>query len=161
MPAPADVSLPSDTKIKVVREFDAPRSLVYLAYTKPDLVKRWLLGPPGWIMPVCEMDLRPGGKYRYRWRSDDGQHEFGFHGEYRRIDPERQIDMSQYPDGTDDPGHISVETRFLDAGAGTRVEYLMTAPSQQVRDAAVATGMTDGMEMSFRLLDRVLGETAA
>ncbi len=66
----AQVSQPSDREVKVVRSFKAPRDLVYKAYTTPELVKRWLLGPPGWTMPVCEMDVRVGGKYRWRWRSN-------------------------------------------------------------------------------------------
>ena len=70
----AQVSQPSDREVKVTRSFKAPRTLVYKAYTKPQLVKRWLLGPPGWSMPVCEMDVRVGGRYRWRWRSDkDGK----------------------------------------------------------------------------------------
>jgi uncharacterized protein YndB with AHSA1/START domain len=161
MPTPAEVSLPSDTEIKVVREFDAPRSLVYLAFTKPALVQRWLLGPPGWTMPVCEMDLRPGGAYRYRWRSDDGTREFGFHGQYSAVVPERQIDMSQLPEDLGDAGEMEIVTRFLDAGGRTRVEYLMRTDSKEVRDAVIATGMTDGMEMSFKMLDDVLEKTAA
>ena len=65
------VTMPSDREIAMTRVFDAPRTLVFDAHTKPELVKRWLLGPPGWTMPVCEIDLRVGGKYRWVWRSDN------------------------------------------------------------------------------------------
>jgi uncharacterized protein YndB with AHSA1/START domain len=69
------VSTPSDREIRVTRDFDAPRPLVFDAFTKPELVRRWLLGPPGWTMPLCEIDLRVGGVYRYVWRSEkDGSH---------------------------------------------------------------------------------------
>ena len=78
--AEAQVSLPSDSEVKVTREFKARRELVYKAHTVPELVQRWLLGPPGWTMPVCEMDVRVGGKYRWRWRSVEDGKEFGFHG---------------------------------------------------------------------------------
>ena len=78
----AQVSLPSDTEVRVTRDFAAPRQLVWRAHTDPKLVRRWMLGPPGWSMPVCEMDVRPGGKYRWRWRSDQNGAEFGFHGDF-------------------------------------------------------------------------------
>jgi uncharacterized protein YndB with AHSA1/START domain len=74
---PAQASTPSDTEVLVKRSFDAPAQLVWRAYTEPDLVRRWLLGPPGWSMPVCEMDVRLGGKYRWRWRSSGAGQEFG------------------------------------------------------------------------------------
>ena len=79
---PAQVSFPSDRVVEVTRSFRAPRALVYEAYTTPELLKRWLLGPPGWTMPVCEMDVRAGGAYRWRWRSDEDGSEFGFHGTF-------------------------------------------------------------------------------
>ena len=66
----AQVTLPSDSEVQVTRSFKAPRALVFRAFTEPELVRRWMLGPPGWAMPVCEMDVRPGGTYRWRWRSD-------------------------------------------------------------------------------------------
>src|SRR5580765_889882 len=82
----AQVTLPSDREVKVTRSFKAARPLVYRAYTEPALVQRWLLGPPGWSMPVCEMDVRVGGRYRWRWRSNEGGKEFGFHGEFKEVD---------------------------------------------------------------------------
>jgi Activator of Hsp90 ATPase homolog 1-like protein len=78
MPKPLEVSLPSDREVRVVRSFSAPRKLVWDAHTKPELMQRWMLGPPGWSMPVCEIDLRVGGAYRWRWRSDEDGKEFGF-----------------------------------------------------------------------------------
>jgi uncharacterized protein YndB with AHSA1/START domain len=98
----AQASTPSDREVKVVRSFKAPRDLVYKAYTTPDWVKRWLLGPPGWTMPVCEMDVRVGGKYRWRWRSDDGGKEFGFHGAFNEVNaPVRLVHTEYY-----DPGDV-------------------------------------------------------
>ena len=81
----AQVTLPSDREVKVTRSFKAARPLVYRAYTEPALVQRWLLGPPGWSMPVCEMDVRVGGRYRWRWRSDKDASEFGFAGTFREV----------------------------------------------------------------------------
>ena len=83
----AEVTLPSDREVQVKRSFGAPRALVYRAYTEPELVRRWLLGPPGWSMPVCEMDVRVGGRYRWRWRSDEDGSEFGFTGTFREVRP--------------------------------------------------------------------------
>src|SRR3981081_4067870 len=81
------VSTPSDLEIQVTRDFDAPRRLVFDAFTKPELVRRWLLGPPGWTMPLCEIDLRVGGAYRYVWRSEkDGSH-MAIGGVFREVIP--------------------------------------------------------------------------
>src|SRR5262245_23112219 len=98
----AQVSTPSDHEVKVVRSFKAPRDLVFKAYTTPELLKRWMLGPPGWEMPVCEMDVRVGGQYRWRWRSNDGAQEFGFHGEFKEVNAPAKIVNSEYFD----PGNV-------------------------------------------------------
>ena len=86
MPKPLEVTLPSDREVRVVRSFNAPRKLVWDAHTKPELVQKWMLGPPGWTMPVCEMDVRVGGSYRWRWRSQEDGKEFGFFGKFREVD---------------------------------------------------------------------------
>ena len=92
------VSTPSDREITMTRVFDAPRSLVFHALTKPELVKRWLLGPPGWSMPVCEIDLKIGGAWRYVWRNADGR-EFGMSGTYREIAaPDRIVHLERFED---------------------------------------------------------------
>jgi uncharacterized protein YndB with AHSA1/START domain len=83
----AQVTLPSDREVKVTRAFRAARPLVYRAYTEPALLQRWLVGYPGWSMPVCEMDVRVGGRYRWRWRSDTDASEFGFAGTFREVEP--------------------------------------------------------------------------
>ena len=163
MPHPneAEVTTPSDSEIMVSREFDAPRSLVYLAFTKPELVKRWLLGPPGWTMPVCEIDLKVGGKYRYRWKNDAGDQEFGFAGTFDAIDPEARLVTTERMEGGPADAKARIETSFTDLGQKTRVVYVMDFGTKAARDAAAATGMTDGMELSFKLLDKLLGEKAA
>ena len=91
----AQVTLPSDREVKVTRSFKAPRALVFRAYTEPDLVKRWMLGPPGWSMPICEMDVRPGGRYRWGWQSDDQTQSFGFHGTFKEVQPPSRIVQSK------------------------------------------------------------------
>jgi len=97
----AQVTLPSEREVKVTRSFKAPRALVYRAYTEPQLVPRWLLGPPGWSMPVCEMDVRVGGRYRWRWRNDQNGSEFGFAGTFREVQPAtRLVHTEAYDSGT-------------------------------------------------------------
>ena len=155
------VTAPSDSEVVVSREFDAPRQLVYLAFTKRELVQKWLLGPPGWTMPVCEIDLRVGGKYHYRWRSEAEKQEFGFVGTFQKIEPNIMLETIEAPEGIPAPGKAKVTTAFSDVGQKTRVVYVMDFGTKEARDAAVATGMTDGMEMSFKLLDKLLAETGA
>jgi uncharacterized protein YndB with AHSA1/START domain len=159
----AQVTLPSEREVQVVRSFRAPRKLVYRAYTEPELVRRWLLGPPGWSMPVCEMDVRVGGQYRWRWRSDQGSKEFGFAGTFREVQPaSRLVHTEAYDPGTVGgkyPGNDAIVTvRFAEDAGTTTVTTLIDFGSKDARDAAVATGMTDGMEQSYQLLDRLLNE---
>ena len=159
----AQVTLPSDREVKVVRSFRASRALVYRAYTEPDLVRRWLLGPPGWSMPVCEMDVRVGGRFQWRWRSNQDDSEFGFTGTFREVQaPSRLVHTEAYDPGTVGGGHPSedaiVTVTFTEDGGTTTVTTLIDFGSKEARDAAVATGMTDGMEQSYQLLDRLLNE---
>lgn len=157
----AQVTLPSDREVKVMRSFRAPRAAVYRAYTEPELVRRWLLGPPGWSMPVCEMDARVGGKYRWRWRSDDNAQEFGFTGTFREVQPLSKIVHTQAYDpgslGEDYPENDAMVTvTFTEDGGVTTVTTIIDFGSKDARDGAMATGMTDGMEQSYQLLDRLL-----
>ena len=93
------VTTPSDREIAMTRVFDAPRQLVYDAHTKPELVRQWLLGPPGWTMPVCEMDVRAGGTYRWVWRRDTDGSTMGMGGLYREVvAPERVVATEKFDD---------------------------------------------------------------
>ena len=165
-PAPqAEVSLPSDSEVQVVRSFAAPRALVWRAYTEPELVQRWMLGPPGWSMPVCEMDLRVGGRYRWRWRSNEDQSEFGFSGVFRQVEPgTKLVHTETYDAGTHAVGESGAESlitvTFTEKDGITTMTSLMDFGSKEARDAAVATGMTDGMEQSYQLLDQLLASKA-
>ena len=159
----AQVTQPSDREVKVTRSFRAPRALVYRAYTEPELVRRWLLGPPGWSMPVCEMDVRVGGRYRWRWRSEENGSEFGFTGTFRDVQPAAKIVHTEAyePDtvGGSYPGNEAIVTvTFTEDNGVTTVTTLIDFGSREARDGAVATGMTDGMEQSYQLLDRLLNE---
>jgi uncharacterized protein YndB with AHSA1/START domain len=159
----AHVTLPSDREVKVTRSFRAPRALVYRAYTEPELVRRWLLGPPGWTMPICDMDVRVGGRYQWRWRSEQDGKEFGFAGTFKELQPaSRIVHTEAYDPGTVAdayPGEDALVTvTFAEDGGVTTVTTLIDFGSKKTRDAAVATGMTDGMEQSYQLLDRLLTE---
>ena len=155
------VTLPNDRDVVVVRSFDAPRTLVFEAWTKPELMQRWLLGPPGWTMPVCEMDVRPGGKFRWRWRNEQSGAEFGFTGEFHEVvKPSRIVHVERF-----DPGDVGGEmgealvTSVLTEKSGVTTHSMtIHYASKDVRDAALKTGMTDGMEQSYEKLDALLAE---
>ena len=159
----ADVTLPSNREVKVTRSFKAPRTLVFRAFTEPELLRRWLLGPPGWSMPVCEMDLRVGGRYRWRWRSEKDGSEFGFTGTFRQIEPpSKLVHTEAYEPGTVGGGYPGTESivtvTFTEDRGVTTMTTLIDFGSQEARDGALKTGMTDGMEQSYQLLDRLLHE---
>jgi uncharacterized protein YndB with AHSA1/START domain len=161
----AEVTLPSDSEVQVVRSFKAPAALVWRAFTEPALVTRWMLGPPGWTMPVCEMDVREGGAYRWRWHSEDGGQEFGFHGTFREVEPNvRTVHVEHFDQGSLEEGmgegHSVVTTTYSETDGVTTVTMRMDFGSKANRDAAVATGMTDGMEMGHQRLDALLNEMA-
>ena len=157
----AQVTTPSDREVKVTRSFKAPRALVYRAFTEPELVRRWLLGPPGWSMPVCEMDVRVGGKYRWSWRNDQDGSQFGFNGTFREVQPPAKLVHTETYDpgtvGESFPGQEALVTvTFAEEGGVTTMTSVIDFGSKEARDGAMATGMTDGMEQSYQLLDRLL-----
>lgn len=158
----AQVSTPSDHEVKVVRSFKAPRDLVYKAYTTPELVKRWLLGPPGWSMPVCEMDMRVGGAFKWRWRSTEDGKEFGFHGVFSEVNAPAKLAHTEYYDAGDVGGDMGdaalVTVEFVEAKGFTTVTTVMDFKTKQACDAAVSTGMTDGMEQSYQQLDELIAK---
>jgi uncharacterized protein YndB with AHSA1/START domain len=158
---PAKVTTPSNAEVRVSRAFNAPARLVWRAYTEPELMQRWMLGPPGWTMPVCEMDVRPGGKFRWRWKSIESGDEFGFYGEFREIEPYKRIVHTEHYDpggvgGDMGAGGCLITVTFEETDGATTMITSMTFNSKEERDAALSTGMTDGMEMSYQQLDRLL-----
>jgi uncharacterized protein YndB with AHSA1/START domain len=140
--------------VVVTRRFAAPPEAVYRAHTDPALVQRWLLGPEGWTMPVCQLDLRPGGKIRYEWMNVKGG---GFYltGEWLELDPPRRIvhvERMHLPDPTPD-NHV--ETTFEpDGSGGTLMTMRMTLPDEATRRQMLATGMERGMEDSYVRLEK-------
>ncbi|TWT57677.1 hypothetical protein KOR42_10410 [Thalassoglobus neptunius] len=159
---PAAVRTPSETEVEVVRSFDASVDLVWKSFIEPELVSRWMLGPPGWSMPVCEMDFRVGGRYENRFRNDDEGMEFGLAGEFREIEPLRKIVQDEnYGEGRSEEGmcHTAVVTiTFQEDHTGTTVATVVEYPSREARDAALATGMTESMEMGYCRIDELIAK---
>ena len=149
------VSTPSDREIQVTRDFHAPRRLVFDAFTKPDLVRRWLLGPPGWTMPVCEIDLRVGGAYRYVWRKE-GEKDMGMGGVFRDIVPSERLVATERFDDAWYPGEALDTTVFVEDGAITRITITVLYQSREARDTARRSGMEQGMAAGYNRLEDVL-----
>jgi uncharacterized protein YndB with AHSA1/START domain len=144
---------PTDREFEIKRVVDAPRHVVFDAWTRPEHIQQWLLGPEGWTMPVCEMDLRPGGAWRYVWRKADGV-EMEMSGSVREVvPPERLVTTEKW--GPEWPETIN-SLVLTEEGGRTTVTLTLTYPSKEARDAALATGMKGGMEESFARFDKLL-----
>ena len=144
---------PSDTEIVMTRVVDAPRSLVFEAWTRPEHVRNWMLGPEGWTMPVCEIDLRPGGEWRFVWRKADGS-EMEMRGEYREVaPPERVVTTERW--GPEWPETINT-LELTEENGRTTITNRVRYPSKEARDAALQTGMKEGASQSFDRLAEYL-----
>ena len=148
------VTAHGEREIVMTRVFDAQRGLVFDAFTKPELLKRWLLGPPGWSLPVCEIDLRVGGAYRYVWRRDRDGTEMGMGGVYREIvAPERLVATERFDEAWY-PGEAVGTLVLLEQGGRTTVTQTMLYESREARDAVIKSGMESGVAASYdRLAD--------
>ena len=151
----AKITLPTDEQILITREFDAPKYLVYKAWTTPELVRRWWHANRG-EMTVCEIDLRVGGTWRYVMVADGGL-EVGFHGEYREIVPnERLVSTEVYEGIPDADAHAAVDTLTLTEVEGhTILTILVEHPTKEGRDAHINSGMEAGMQDAMDLLEEV------
>jgi uncharacterized protein YndB with AHSA1/START domain len=156
-----NLTTPTDREIAMTRVFDAPRRLVFDAFTKPELVKQWLLGPPGWSMPVCEIDLRVGGDYRYVWRRDSDGTEMGMGGVYREIvAPERVVATEKFDEAWY-PGEALGTTVLVEQGRKTTVTQTMLYQSREARDAVLKSGMEKGVGASYDRLAELLPSLGA
>ena len=155
-PATFKLTPSGDREILIERDFDAPRPLVFEAFTKPELVRQWLLGPDGWTMPVCEIDLRVGGRYRYVWRKEDSGQEMGMGGLFREVvRPEKLVATEQF-DESWYPGEAVDTTVFEERGDTTKVRMTVLYQSREARDTATRSGMEHGMVAGYDRLERVL-----
>jgi len=139
------------------REFNAPRDLVFACYTRPELIRRWLLGPDGWTMPVCEFDARIGGGYRYVWRHADGR-EMAMSGVLREIEPPEKLVSTELFDDDWTGGEALTSLVLTERSGRTLMTQTVTYSSAEARAGALASGMTGGLEMGYQRLDAVLGE---
>jgi uncharacterized protein YndB with AHSA1/START domain len=156
-----EVTTPSDREIRMTRTFAAPRQLVFDAHTKPELMKRWLYGPDGWSLAVCEMDLRVGGKLRYVWRRDRDGHEMGMGGVIREVAaPERLVSTERFDEAWY-PGEAVNTIVLTETGGRTLLTYTLLYESKEARDTALRSGMETGMEAGFDRLDDIFASLAA
>src|SRR5262249_55900153 len=150
----------SDREIVMTRVFDAPRRLVFDAMTKPELLKRWLFGPPGWSLAVCEMDLRVGGAYRWVWRGPDGT-EMGMGGVHREIVPPERIVCTQLFDQDWTGGEVLGTLVLTERDGKTTLTNTLLYPSREARDAVLKTPMEHGMAVGYDRLAELLAATPA
>jgi uncharacterized protein YndB with AHSA1/START domain len=151
-----ELTTPTDREVVVTRSFEAPRERVFDAWTRPELLSRWLLGPPGWTMPVCEIDLRVGGAFRIVWRGPGGI-EMGMGGVYREIAPPMRLVHTELFDVDWTGGETLVTTVLAERdGGGTSVTVTVLYASREARDAALRTGMERGMAASYDRLAEML-----
>ena len=148
---------PSDREILMTRVFDAPRRLVFQAWTNPEHVPHWMLGPKGWTMPVCEIDPRPGGAWHFVWRHSDGT-EMEMRGVYREITPPERLVSTESWGGK---WPETLNTLILSEKDGkTTIAQTVLYPSKEARDEALKTGMKEGVNQSFDRLAEYLATTA-
>jgi len=152
------VETPSDREVRVTRTFKAPAQLVWDAHTRPELLRKWLGGYEGWSMTICEMDVRVGGTYRWRWRKEDDGKEMGFFGKFIEVTPPSKLVHEEHYD----PGDLGIPmasepaiitTVFKETNGSTALTVTMLYASREDRDGAMSSGMTDGMEDSYQRMD--------
>ena len=152
-PGTTAYATPTDTTVTITRVLAAPRTVVFDAWTNPKHIPNWLLGPEGWTMPVCELDARPGGKWRYVWRKTKGE-EMTLQGVVREFTPPSRFETTESW-GPEWPETIN-RVDFTEANGLTTVVLTVNYVSKEARDAALKTGMKDGIEQGFARLDRLL-----
>lgn len=154
--ATLEITTPSDRELAMIRAFDAPGELVFRALTEPALVQRWLLGPDGWTMPVCEIDLRVGGAYRYVWRREEGGSEMAMGGVYREIAAPDRLVVTEVFDDPWYPGKGVGTFTLVERDERTTLTQTMRYESKEARDAVLASPMEEGVVASYDRLADVL-----
>lgn len=155
------ITTPSDREIAMTRAFDAPIDLVWEAFTTPELVRRWLLGPGGWTMVICEIDLRVGGAYRHVLRRDKDGHEMGWGGVFREVvAPERLVASERFEESWY-PGEAVTTTLFTERDGKTLVTQTMLLDTKEIRDGVLKSGMESGVAISYDRLEEILASALA
>ena len=153
----AAVTLPSDTQVLITRGFNAPRHLVYRAYTTPELVRRWWAGRRG-QMTIAEIDLRVGGTWRYVMTSSEGM-EVAFHGTYREIVPDERLVHTEVYEAMPDAEVVNTIT-FAESDGRTKMTVLIDCGTREIRDGMMASGMEVGMQEGYDLIEQIAIELA-
>ncbi len=159
-PARLKVTTPGDREIAMARTFDAPRELVFKAWTTPDLLKRWLYGPEDWRLMDCEIDLKAGGAIRWVWRHQDGG-SMGLRGVYREIAPPDKLVFTEIFDDNWTGGETLVTLTFVENAGKTTVTQSILYVSKAARDGALKSGMEEGMAVGYDRLEKLLPSLAA
>lgn len=152
------LELEGDTFAIITRDLRAPIGLVWRAHHDPALITRWMLGPPGWTMPVCEVATAVGQTYRYEWASEAEGARFGFTGELLESEAPRRAVTTERMVGTDGPSTLNELVLTPLPGDATRMSLRITYPSAELREQILATGMVGGMEQSYARLEAVLAQ---
>ena len=157
------LTTPSEREILMTRVFDAPRKLVFEAHSRPDLIRRWLLGPDGWSMPVCEVDFRVGGEYRYVWRCEREAGPgcapgmlMGMGGVFQEIVVPERIVATEKFDQAWYPGEALCTLVLLEKGGKTTLQQTVCYESREARDAVLKSDMESGVEASYDRLEKIL-----
>ena len=154
------LTTPNDCEVAFTRDFAAPRRLVFDAFTKPEMLQRWLLGPDGWTMPVCQVDLRVGGAYRWVWRHGDGR-EMGMGGVYREVTPPERIVFTEKFDQAWYAGDALITVEFHEQDGRTTLIQTIRYESKAVRDSVLKSGMRRGVKVSYDRLEKILASPGA
>jgi len=149
------ISPTGDRELVITRLFDAPHEMVFDAFTKPPLLKKWLLGPPGWTMPTCTVDLKVGGIYRYVWRNDEGE-ELGVQGTFKEIIRSVKLVHTEKFDEAWYPGESVLTTTLSNKSGKTLLTGTIVYESKEARDMVVASGMEEGVGLSYDNLEEIL-----
>jgi uncharacterized protein YndB with AHSA1/START domain len=160
-PEPLKVSAHSDQEIAIARAFGAPRRLVFEALIRPELLERWLLGPPGWSMVVCQVEPRAGGGYRWVWRNDSDGTDMGMGGVFHEVVPPERLVATEKFDRAWYPGEAVVTQTLAEQGGTTTLTIVIRYESREARDGVMRSRMTDGLAASYDRLDGLLRERLA
>ena len=150
----------NDTQVRISRVIRGSVDQVWRAHHERELLQRWLLGPEGWTMPVCDVATKVGDAYRYEWEAEDGSQRFGFEGELLESEPPHRAVTTERMIGMEGPGAVN-ELTLTPVGAGTLMTLVITYPNAEVRDMVLGTGMTTGMEQSYARLEQEVLDTVS
>lgn len=150
-----EVTTPSDRELQMTRVFNAPRSLVFDALTRPELLRRWFVGPPGWSLTTCELDPKVGGRYRYAWSKDDGT-AMGLEGVFLEFTPPEKLVATEKFDESWYPGEAVATTALAEADGKTTLTLTVCYASKEALDAVLATPAAEGVAFTYDKLDEFL-----